>query len=304
MSSPLVTIGIPFFNNKNTLADAIRSVFSQTYENWELILIDDGSTDGSAEFAGRITDSRVTVLSDGKNLKLSTRLNEIARLAKGKLIARMDADDIMHPDRIENQVNYFEMHPETDVTGTSAYIISDQGQILGKREGMYSNIQASSVIQQVPYIHPTVMGRTKWFRENPYNEGDWIHRAQDKELWIRTFCNTCHGYINKPLLYYREIGNFNIRKYLMSKITNCRILKNYGPSLIGYPKTLTLAFREIFKVCFYWTASVLTFQNHLIMKRSSPLTTEQMVEARKALQKAINSTIPCIDMKSKELGVQ
>ena len=104
--SELVTIGLPFYNDRLTLELAIKSIFAQTYKNWELILVDDGSTDGSLNIAKKITDKRVRIISDEKNKGLIFRLNQIASLAKGKYLARMDADDLMQPTRIEKQVEF------------------------------------------------------------------------------------------------------------------------------------------------------------------------------------------------------
>ena len=98
---PYVTIGIPIYNAESTLIDAVRSVFAQTHKNWELILVDDGSTDRSLEIAKSIDDPRVTVYSDGENRKLAGRLNQLVSMAKHDFIARMDADDMMAPNRIE-----------------------------------------------------------------------------------------------------------------------------------------------------------------------------------------------------------
>jgi len=82
-----VTIGLPFYNAEKYLTDAIRAVFAQTHQHWELILIDDGSTDGSLKIAKSVQDPRVRVYSDGKNKKLAARLNEITKLAKYEYIA-------------------------------------------------------------------------------------------------------------------------------------------------------------------------------------------------------------------------
>src|SRR5690606_12105870 len=88
-AKPVVTIGIPFFNPGPLIEDAVRSVFSQTFSDWELILLDDGSTDESLRRVQQIRDPRVKVYSDGRNKGLVTRLNEITQLASGKYLARM-----------------------------------------------------------------------------------------------------------------------------------------------------------------------------------------------------------------------
>ena len=99
-----ITIGIPFYNAEVYLADAIRSIFAQTYQEWELILVDDGSTDSSLEIARSVKDSRVRVIADGVNRRLPYRLNQITAEAKYDLIGRMDADDIISPVRFEKQL--------------------------------------------------------------------------------------------------------------------------------------------------------------------------------------------------------
>src|SRR5215207_5701854 len=119
--TPRVTIGLPFYNAANTLASAVRSVFAQTYHDWELILVNDGSSDRSLEIADAVKDPRIRVMSDGRNKGLAARLNEITSSACGRYIARMDADDLMHPDRLARQVALLQTRPRVDVVGTATY---------------------------------------------------------------------------------------------------------------------------------------------------------------------------------------
>ncbi|MEN6301484.1 MAG: glycosyltransferase family A protein, partial [Armatimonadia bacterium] len=118
---PTVSVGIPFYNSEATLLNSVRSVFAQTFQDWELVLMDDGSTDGSLEVARSIDDPRVRVISDGKNLRLPGRLNALHRVTKGRYIARMDSDDLMHPRRLEEQVALLDERPDVDVVGTLMY---------------------------------------------------------------------------------------------------------------------------------------------------------------------------------------
>ena len=105
----LVYVGIPFYNAEKYLDYAIRSVLNQTYTNWKMTLIDDGSTDSSLALARKYTsDTRVKVISDGRNKGLVYRLNELVKLSDCKYFVRMDADDIMHPQRLEKQLRYLE----------------------------------------------------------------------------------------------------------------------------------------------------------------------------------------------------
>jgi len=110
MSNALVTIGLPFYNAENTLPLAIKSTLAQTFSSWRLLLVDDGSTDRSLAIAKEFAehDFRIEVLTDGKNRGLIYRLNQLIDLADTKYIARMDADDIMLPERLAKQFHFLE----------------------------------------------------------------------------------------------------------------------------------------------------------------------------------------------------
>ena len=127
----LVTIGMPFYNSGNYLRYSIISVINQTYQNWELLVINDGSTDNYREVIDSFHDEKIKIIDDGKNLGLPARLNQLTHLAKGYYYARMDADDIMRLDRITKQVDYMLKNPEIDVVGTMAYGIDGDNNMVG-----------------------------------------------------------------------------------------------------------------------------------------------------------------------------
>ena len=104
----IVSIGLPVYNAEKFLRDAIVSILNQSYVHFELIIMDDGSTDKSIDIVNSFNDKRIVVYRDGVNKGLPARLNEISTLAKGRYLARMDADDIMHPERIEKQLKILE----------------------------------------------------------------------------------------------------------------------------------------------------------------------------------------------------
>lgn len=204
----LVTIAIPVYNGESYLRDAIQSVVNQTFQDWELYLINDGSTDNSLaimqEYA--LNDIRIKVIDDGQNKGLVTRLNQSIETAIGKYYARMDADDIMYVTRIEEQVRFLESHPDVDVLGTSIMIIDNENNIVG------SNMHDGKVNA---FIHPTVMGKSEWFRANPYC--GWALRAEDMELWSRTASKSNFWALDKPLLFYREFGVPVTKKYIQTQ---------------------------------------------------------------------------------------
>ena len=129
--TPKLTIGISFKNPGEYFEITLKSIFAQTFTDWELVLIDDGSTDGSVEYAKNINDPRVRVYVDGKSQGLSVRLNQLIQVAQAPYFFRMDADDIMHPDRLEKQYQALTNHDNMTLVGTAAYSIDEDSNILG-----------------------------------------------------------------------------------------------------------------------------------------------------------------------------
>lgn len=220
----MVTIGLPFYNAEKYLALAIESVLQQTYTDWELLLLDDGSTDNSLSIAQSYAqkDSRIRVLSDSKNRKSGYRHNQAAQLTKTKYLAKMDADDIMHPNRIARQVEILETHSEIDVLGTNAYIINDDNKVIGTRYPIDSEERLERVKD---FMQPTIMAKTEWFLTNPYDIE--AIRLEDAELWYRTHSKYHFVRLNEPLLFYREVGNNYYKKYFLAQQSKAYIFSKY-----------------------------------------------------------------------------
>ena len=212
----LITIAIPFYNDHDYLRSAILSVVNQTYTNWKLILLDDGSNDGSLAIANSfVKDCRIIVLSDGKNMGLPSRLNQLSTIVDTKYYARMDADDIMDPDRIKTELEYLEAHSDVDVIGSYAYSIDESGNVFGK---INTNNRHPKTIDDIlkggGFVHPTVMGKTEWFKAHPYNEK--LRRMQDLALWFETV-DTSHFVILPVYLLFYRTGKTSIKKYLRTQ---------------------------------------------------------------------------------------
>src|SRR5215213_10701604 len=253
-----VSIGISFYNNELTLADAIRSVFAQNFQDWELILVNDGSSDGSLKIAQAVDDPRVRVVSDVVNKGLAVRLNQIAALARGEYIARMDADDLMHPERLARQIQYLDADPTVDLIGTGTYTIDRANNPIGVRGvDALIDIKPQVELSHGTTIHPTVTGRTSWFHRNPYNEALAYLRAEDLELWCRTHSSSVSAKLHEPLHFYREgdvVGEKAVaylRNYLRTCRSNRNILATYGPSTVGWPRTLLLILKSYVKGMIY-----------------------------------------------------
>lgn len=212
----IISIGIPFYNAEKYLEYAICSVLAQTYEFWELLLIDDGSSDNSLAIANIYAenDSRIRVISDGKNMKLPYRLNQFIEESTGDFIARMDADDIMHPERLEKQLSFLETNKCYDLVSTGLVSIDNNNKVKGYRKvgSLYDDF--SSIRTSYPIVHPSVMARKSWFDRNKYSEK--YPRAEDFELWTKAISKEDFKMAVLPdlLLYYREEGNLSVDKIL------------------------------------------------------------------------------------------
>ena len=285
-----VTIGIPFLNARRYLPDAVRSVFAQTFADWELILVDDGSTDNSAEIVSGINDPRVRLVSDGVNRGLVARLNQIVAIARGKYLARMDADDLMHPERIERQVSFLNANPDIDVVDTATYTIDDDLTPLGIRGERPLDAKPETVLSRGLLIHPTVMGRTEWFRNNPYDA--LFVRAEDRELWTRTCMTARFGRLCEPLFFYREGFTGNLRNYLMSEATVRRILRTHGPKLVGSQRTHLLVLRSRLKSFAYLLGTKVGAQGRLISRRNRPLDAATVKTGRRILANITRTSVP------------
>ncbi|MBV5327771.1 MAG: glycosyltransferase family 2 protein, partial [Chlorobium sp.] len=115
---PLLTIAMPVFNGGPHLRMAVLSIVQQSFTDWELLLIDDGSTDGAIEELADLADSRIHVIRDGRNRGLAARLNEALGLARGYYFARMDADDISYPERFSQQLAFLKSDQSVDLLGS------------------------------------------------------------------------------------------------------------------------------------------------------------------------------------------
>jgi len=281
IDNKLITVGISFYNSELYLKFAIDSIIKQTYSYWKLILIDDGSSDRSLEIANSYKDERISVLSDGINKGFQIRLNQLIEATDSVYFARMDADDIMHPQRLEKQVRFLENHPHIDLVGSYAYSISSSNKIAGFLSRPTEPNSIKDVFQNNCFIHPTVMGRTKWFKANKYD--DKSTRMEDFELWMRTIEKSKFYNLNEPLLFYREIGIPSIQKYLKTH-SGLRSLVRKKFALRTVASYLT---KSYLKCLVYYLFDKFGCIDFLIKKRSSLLNEIQIKEGQEILKKII-----------------
>jgi glycosyltransferase involved in cell wall biosynthesis len=202
---PRVSIILPTFNGGRHLMPAIQSVLDQSFRDWELIVLDDGSTDGSTAALAEFSDKRVRLLRDGKNKGLAARLNEAVGLCRGEYIARMDADDLCFPDRLERQTAFLDAHPHIDLLSSRAIVFdSETGSVIGllpHREN--HDALTATPWRSISMPHPTWMGRAAWFRRFHYRHPE-VKRAEDQELLLRAYPESQYHSLPDVLLAYRQ----------------------------------------------------------------------------------------------------
>lgn len=157
---PLITVLIPAYNAELYIAEAIESILNQTYTNFELIIINDCSTDSTEkiikEYAKK--DSRLVLINNKQNLRISKTLNKGLNIAKGKYIVRMDADDWSYPDRIEKQVKLMENNPEVVLSSGNMEICDSEMNVKNKSNLPTTNENIRKVILQYnPMVHPAMI---------------------------------------------------------------------------------------------------------------------------------------------------
>lgn len=222
-----VTVGLPVVNEERTFPLAVRSIFAQLYTDWRLIVVCDGASDLIREMASKIDDDRVTVLDDGQRIGLPRRLNQITEISTSQYIARMDADDVMHPDRIRRQVDFLDANPEIDLVGTRAMLIDDQDRVHGLyREPESIPDSPSGFLTNGVFTHPTVMFRREWGVRFPYRP-DWV-RTEDKEVWLRASAESEYWKMSEALLYYRVPLHLSIRKQGLTARYDRRLVRLLG----------------------------------------------------------------------------
>lgn len=207
MEIPAISVVMSAYNAAPFLKECIDSILTQTFEDFELIVVDDGSTDHSVEIIQSYTDTRIRLIKSEHNYIQS--LNKGIGLAKGKYVARMDADDIMFPERLEEEFNFMEEHPDIDVCGSYVKVFNGQDIYSLPMPIKHNDIAATMVIQ-CPFYHPTVMLRMEKIRNLFFaNDKCCLYDAQykygeDYALWVKLLKhNFRFGGVPKALLYYR-----------------------------------------------------------------------------------------------------
>lgn len=206
-TAPIISVIIPTYNRKEIVCEAIQSVLQQEPKNFEIIVVDDGSTDGTADFLQSL-NLPITIIKK-ENGGVSSARNAGIKASRGPYIAFLDSDDLWQPDILKSQLDYLESHPTIPLVYTDQFI-EVQGKILDQtrfaRETVppdqKTRFSLPGFVQHMPIHISSVMVKKEIFDEIGFFNGD-LHIHEDTELWNRISQKYSFGYIEKPLAIFR-----------------------------------------------------------------------------------------------------
>ena len=225
------------YNCADTLEEAVESILQQTYDDWELIMCDDGSQDNTYEIAEKFSKKyeKIIVFQNEKNMGLNYTLNKCLGEAQGEYIARMDGDDISLPTRLEKEVFFLDRHKEYAIVSTNMVYFDENGD-WGK-SNMLELPQKEDLIKATPFCHaPCMVRREAYEKIKGYSVDKKLLRVEDYHLWFKMYSEGYKGYnLQEPLYKMRDDRNATQRRKFKYRINEAYvkrlIIKNFGLSI-------------------------------------------------------------------------
>ena len=221
--TPKVSVIMSCYNEESTVSGAIESILNQSFCDFELILIDDGSTDNTfsqmKHWAKK--DRRIHLYQNGRNCGLPAALNKGIRLSTAPIIARMDADDISLSQRLERQYTFLQKHKNVDVVGSNVFFLKGEQRETSQLPLTNDEINKQKYNRTV-LIHPTVMLRKDTFDKYGYYD-ETLKWAEDKDLWLRWMGKVRFANLKEPLLWYTVKKRIN---WKIIRINHKVLIKN------------------------------------------------------------------------------
>lgn len=185
MNKPLVSVIMPAYNAEKYISVAIKSILEQSYQNLELLIIDDCSQDNSLNIMNEFRDSRIQIIKNTNNLRISLSKNKAIEQANGKYIISMDADDISKPERVEKLVAFMENNPEVGLCGSYVELINKNSKLLGQRQHPITDTKIRKFIFKFsPYTHGATCIRKSVLERTGYYNPEY-ELVEDRELYFR-----------------------------------------------------------------------------------------------------------------------
>ncbi len=204
--TPAISVILPAYNAEKYIRESLESILSQTFSDFEFIIINNGSTDSTVSIVQSYSDPRIKLINNSENLGLIASLNLGLQAARGKYIARMDHDDISYPTRFEKEHAYLESHPDIVIVGTWSTIIDPSGNVIKiHKNSLRHNVIKYELLFGNSITHPSIMMRRKEILELGGYDPQWIN-TEDYNLYSRAVKKYELTNLPEPLLYYRVHG--------------------------------------------------------------------------------------------------
>jgi glycosyltransferase involved in cell wall biosynthesis len=237
-SQPKVSVVMPVYNGELYLREAIDSILNQTFSDFELIVMDDGSSDGSVAIVRAYTDPRIRFVANPVNQGIRFIANQLNQLARSEYIARMDCDDISLPQRLAKQVDYLDRHPDVAVVGAQSIYIDINGKVADTQNIFRCAIEPSSMkwtaSYECPFVNPSVMFRKQVLCTELGGYDENATFAEDYEIWLRLLRNNYQGANLAEVLIEYRINP----KSMMHSASNITVTNAVSPLRKFYLDTL------------------------------------------------------------------
>lgn len=234
-TEPIVSVVLPVFNRELLVGEAIRSILSQRFQDWELIVVDDGSTDATAAMVETFIDSRLRLVRMPANLGVACARDTGIACARGVYIATMDSDDLALPDRLAMQVDYLEKNPSITILATDAIKVQSQRQVRMDYPETDGAIKAMLLKVDGAMIHPTTMIRRQFLRDHDVRYRSNFRTDEDHCLYLDAMLAGARFHNLKiPLLVYRRhSGNVTLDPLLSARKRPIRelVARQFFPNL-------------------------------------------------------------------------
>ena len=236
MNQPEISVILPVYNAAAYLEESIQSILHQSFPNFELIIINDGSTDGSQAIIEKFKDPRIIHVVQA-NIGLAATLNRGIGMARAEIIARQDNDDVSYPNRFEKQLNYLKSHPDTVLLGTAARIIDQEGNAVDRFHLHPSNNDTLKflLLFDNPFVHSSVMFRKSAVTAvGGYDTNE--RYFEDYRLWSQLSRKGKIANLQEVLVDYREVNtgmsksasNYQLKVIHQSVENIAYLLTHYG----------------------------------------------------------------------------
>ena len=202
-NTPLLSVVLPVFNGQEYLTEALQSVLNQSFDNFELLVIDDGSSDSSREVVKQFKDTRIKLIENSSNIGLVPTLNKALSLCQGDLIARMDQDDICDLDRFAKQVTFLQTNPQIDLVGSAITFFGAISKPYVFTFPLEHEAIRVALLFYCPLAHPALMFRRSLVQEGNWCYSDDFRHAEDYHFWSRLLLHRRAANLNDCLLNYR-----------------------------------------------------------------------------------------------------